>query len=86
MFFPNSIYQVQRGQVTRRVLGSGIQFATRKFWSSLATVGAASTVASCVTTRRDRETATMGYTHTRAPAVQVAGVDLLEERAIGLIR
>jgi TldD protein len=42
--FPAMLFEVKRGQITRRFAGGAVQFSTTKFWKSLTTLGDESSV------------------------------------------
>jgi len=76
--YPQSLFEVKKGQITRRLLSGVLQFRTKSFWRSVTACGDASTVQS--RTHLDWR----GETHSRAtqpvwaPAVLVPNMDVIQ--------
>jgi len=76
-FFPEMLFEITRGKITRRLIDSGVQFGTKSFWKGITTMGDASTVEYGVA-RRYPNAGTIEYTPVRAPAAHVARLDVIQ--------
>jgi predicted Zn-dependent protease len=77
-FMPRMMYEVKNGQITRRLIGGCVQFATKNLWNGIAAMGDASTVQHYVHTGSVGETWSRTVLPVAAPSAQVSQVDVIQ--------
>jgi TldD protein len=83
-FYPYMLFEVKKGQITRRLRHGAVQFSTKKFWKSITTVGDASSVQAYVRNGAHGQPWVPTIQPIMAPAahVQELNVTVIEDRAI----
>jgi len=78
-FFPDMLFEIKNGVVTRRVLKAAVQFGTKHLWKNMTTVGDASTLDHGFSSRyiSPEVIATVSV---RAPAAQFAQLDVIQRQ------
>jgi TldD protein len=75
---PWMMYEVKKGQITRRLVGGGIQFGTKNFLNSITALGDASTVQHFKQTGSIGETWAQTVLPVAAPAARLGQVDVIQ--------
>jgi TldD protein len=75
---PMAVFEVKRGQITRRVRGAALQFRTTKFWNAIAALGDATTQQHFVWDGVRGETWAETTLPVVAPAAQFRDVDVCQ--------
>jgi predicted Zn-dependent protease len=73
-----AVFEVKRGQITRRVRGAALQFRTTKFWNAIAALGDATTQQHFVWDGVRGETWAETTLPVVAPAAQFRDVDVCQ--------
>ena len=83
-FYPAMLFEVKKGQITRRLKHGAVQFGTKKFWKSVTTLGDASSVQACIRNAANGQPWVPTIQPIMAPAahVQELNVTAIEDRAI----
>ena len=85
-FYPAMLFEVKKGQITRRLKHGSVQFGTKKFWKSVTTLGDASSVQACIRNAASGQPWVPTIQPIMAPAahIQELNVTAIEDRAIGI--
>jgi len=75
-FKPAMVYEVKRGQITRRLTNGAVQLGTKRFWQSLTTVGGASSVQETTHSDTRGEPPVDTVVPISAPAIRLRQLDL----------
>jgi TldD protein len=83
-FYPYMLYEVKKGQITRRLRHGAVQFSTKKFWKSVTAFGDASSVQSYIRNGANGQPWVPTIQPIMAPAAhfQELNVTAREDRAI----
>jgi len=79
--WPNMVFEVKRGQITRRLQGVGVQFNTKSLWKNLKIVGDDSTTQNALRTRWLDPWVDKSRLPILAPAVLLSQLDLIRRSA-----
>jgi len=77
-FSPQMLFEVKKGQITRRLLGGMAQFRTKSFWKDITMMGDSTTVQSRAHIDWRGETYAKAVQPVLSPAARVSSLDMLQ--------